>query len=520
MQVRSPHCRFGMVSSHAFMILCLLFFGSLARAQAPEVPPIGANKYDLLTQYLGTASKCRGVEACRRVSQAMARKSIQDARDAGIRFFRISTSGPVTGEDNDSLAIWRDRPEEFWRRTDQMMDDLDKYGVQIVPVLMWGGRKFALMTGESREELLTNPSSQSWKLLSRFVTEFVTRYRGRKTILFYELTNAFNNSADLDFEKRCAQRGDRPKCQVSGNFSTDQLIAFSGRFANLIRSVDPSRLISSGYAMPRLQAEHLRARPQWSPRGPDWTHDSREQFVKNLKDQHRHLDIISIHFYRGERNKRFGSSDVMDALVLAKRAADEAGKPLFVGEFGEPDAMNAQPGTHVSSTIQKVLELKIPYAAVWVWEFYQQSTFSTRHNRANEMNLEPGYTDFLINQIRKANVAAKPAMAAAPAGDDPPRVVLTWPLDCSSIGERPSTAFAVASDDSGKVDRVEFWLGANKLGAVTSPPYQIELPVGLAPGEHELKARAFDGSGKHAEFSSRVKVGGRTAAGGTCGAAR
>jgi hypothetical protein len=254
------------------LLLPLLLQDARAAVAPAPVPPIGANKFDLLTQYLGTASRCPPTDGCRRVTQAMGRKAIQDARDAGIRFLRISTSGPITREpeEGDSLTLWRKSPEEFWRRTDLMMDDLDSAGMQIVPVLMWGGKKFPVMVGETTAEMLASPSSQSWQLLSRFVTEFVTRYRGRNTILFYELTNAFNKSGDLDHDKRC-RRSAKPLCEATGNFSTDQVIAFTGRFATLLRSLDDKRMISTGFAVPRPQAEHLRAQPEWSPRGPNWT---------------------------------------------------------------------------------------------------------------------------------------------------------------------------------------------------------------------------------------------------------
>jgi hypothetical protein len=247
--------------------------------------------------------------------------------------------------------------------------------------------------------------------------------------------------------------------------------------------------------------------------------DTREQFARNLKDLHRHVDIVSIHLYGGDRNERFGAGDVHERLAEVKRVADELGKPLFVGEFGEPQAARATAQTHIARTIQKVLDLKIPYAAVWVWEFYPQNTYSTQSNRPSLMSVEPGYTDFVIDQIRKANLAAAGPLARPPAADRPPRVVLTWPLDCAAVVD-PRTAHAVASDESGRIDRVEFWLGDRKLGMDTSAPYQTEIPTDVAPGEHELKARAFDAAGNQAEFSSRVRVGDARVSGGSCRTAR
>jgi hypothetical protein len=295
-------------------------------------------------------------------------------------------------------------------------------------------------------------------------------------------------------------------CESVGSFSTDDLIAFTGRFAKLIRSLDDKRKISSGFTIPRPQAEHLRARPQWSAGGPDWTFDTREQFMKNIVDLHREVDIVSVHLYGGDRNKRFGSDDVLDLLAQAKRAADAAGKPLFVGEFGDRARGAAGADNHTSRMARKVIELKIPYAAVWVWEYYQRNTYTTHDTTPSEHSLEPGQTDFLIQEIRRANAAAVPGTQPRPTAR-PPRVVLTWPLECTAV-RSGDPVHAVASDEGGPVERVEFWLDDKLVATDTTGPFEARLAVdGVATGEHVLTARAFDRAGNRADFASRVGVG-------------
>ncbi|MBU0620482.1 MAG: cellulase family glycosylhydrolase [Gammaproteobacteria bacterium] len=269
---------------------------------AKSTVSIGVNKFDLFIQYTGTASGGDGSVPYRRVTRAMAKKALDDAKDAGIKFVRVSMSGRTStkpGDGRDSLDLWRTDPETFWRQVDEMMDDLDARGIQIVPVLMWGTGKFPLMTGEPLGEILRNPQSKSWELLTRFVTDFVSRYRMRNTILFYELTNELNNYADLNLEKRCNKY--KEVCEEGDSFTANDMITYTWRFANLVRSLDTTRLISSGFSIPRGSAEHLRKRPEWSTKKTDWRPDSREQFAKNLEEIHAGVDIISIHLYGGKK---------------------------------------------------------------------------------------------------------------------------------------------------------------------------------------------------------------------------
>ena len=130
---------------------------------------------------------------------------------------------------------------------------------------------------------MRDSSSQSRQLLARFIGEFVDRYKRRQTILFYELTNELNLDADLDLHRRC--RAGVNAC-VLGNFTTADMTAFSRDLVPFIKSIDPSRLISSGYAVPRRPATHLARKPEFSLGGPDWTPDTPDEFGRYLLTVH------------------------------------------------------------------------------------------------------------------------------------------------------------------------------------------------------------------------------------------
>ena len=493
----------------AFLLLALCISPGVLAADdsAYQHKPvsIGVNKFDLFMQYTGTASGGDGGPAYRRVTRAMARKSLDDAKDAGVTYMRVSMSGRTSfrdGDGRDSLALWLTDQESFWKQVDEMMDDLDAHGIQIIPVMAWATGKFPAIAGEPLSEMLRDPDSESWRLLSRYITEFVTRYRKRHTVLFYELTNELNNYADLDLVKRCKRK---ETCEEGDRFITADMIAYTRRMASLIRSLDRGRKISSGFSIPRGSAEHLRARPEWTTARTDWRPDSREQFEKNLAEIHAAVDIISIHLYSGAGNRRFGSDDPLDLLAIAKNVADKLGKPLFVGEFGDPPHSDASAGRAYSlRMMDKIQELDIPYSAFWVWELYQKNTYTTHDNKHTTHSLEPGYTDDTIQYLRNINFGGKHGMGSGVVDVTPPRVVLSWPLECGMLSKK-NGIHAVASDDAGAILKVEFLLDDHSLAEDDTVPFETTYTGRkLTPGKYRLTARAYDVAGNISEFSTTV----------------
>src|SRR5688572_12929322 len=132
-----------------FAALVLLSWCALA-AQVQQMP-VGANKPDLAVQYLGTASGGDGSERYRRVTTAMAQKAIADAADAGIGFFRVAITGfaPRKPGDRSDLALWQQDPQRYWSLIDQMMDDLDRAGLRLVPVLAWNSTQFPILANDA-----------------------------------------------------------------------------------------------------------------------------------------------------------------------------------------------------------------------------------------------------------------------------------------------------------------------------------------------------------------------------------
>jgi hypothetical protein len=434
----------------------------------------------------------------------MARKALDDAHDLGFRFIRVSISGyfPARSGTPSDIELWRRSPAVFWQRMDMMMDDLDSRSLSLVPVLMWNAAQFPAMAGETTADLVRNPQSESWRLLRSYASQFINRYANRRTILFYELTNELNLLVDLDHPGRCREVRDE-RCGALGNFSTEEMVSFVSRFAKLVKDADPSRLVSSGFTVPRSSAEHIRAKPQWSRGGADWRLDTKAELAKNLQSIHSPVDIISVHLYDTKENRRFGSSDPVALVDVLQAAARQANKPLFVGEFGEQEPQKARKDSYASRMLARLVELNVPYSGVWAWQFYQASPYATGTTKDSSFSLEQGRTDFLLALIARTTKAS----GMADKDTRPPRVVLTWPLDCSLLKGR-TKLHAVASDNAGSVEKVEFWIDGIRAASDAEFPFEYEFDTARLPaGEHVLSARAFDGAGNESGWNTKVFVG-------------
>ena len=491
---RSP--AIGRLMLTASLLLCALIDGRLAIAATP----LGANKFDLLLQYEGYNAYSDRSDAYRRVTRAMGRKAILDAKDAGFAFLRVSAVGYGATDPQDSrrdmLNLWQSDPATYWRRFDEMMDDLDRANIQIVPTLLWHYVQFAALTGDTTTDFLRNPAS-SRALATRYIQDFVARYRGRKTILFYELTNEFNLHANMDMHRHCMEKSPDPaRCVSIGNFTSDDLNGFAHDMVGLLHRLDPSHQVSSGYAVPPAWAFHMAKRPEWlKPAG--FIADSREEFASDLAAMHRDYDIVSIHVYPRHPNARINhpQDSQADLIVDAANVAHGLHKKLFLGEFGDTSA------SPFMQSVKTLLDANtVDYAAVWVWEFYQTSTFESFNTEPTKYSIEPGFRDDVIALLRRS-----PSTTNSSPG---PRVVLTWPIPCSHINQ-PVQLSAVASEGARPVSDVEFQVDGVSIGTVATPPYHLTWdPAGKGAHTAHIKAIAHADSKATASESTDLLLNG------------
>ena len=360
--------------------------------------------------------------------------------------------------------------------------------------------QFPALAYETTADLIGDPASASRALLLRYVEEFITRYRARPTVLFYELTNELNLEADLDILGRCLAVLPAPNCAAYGNFTTAQMEEFSHAMARRIRALDPSRPIGNGYALPRPSAYHLALQPEFSPGGPDWTNDTAAQFRGVLAGYGAPFDLWSAHIYPGD--VRWGNPPGTEARTLAA-AADAAlhhGKRLYLGEFGDSTA-----SPYLHSMLRGLAKGAVAYASVWVWEFYQQSTWQSADLTSSPpMSLEPGYSDAIDALLQRA--AGGPGGRAAPAA----RIVLTSPWPCATVGGTLTMFAAASAAGPWPIERVVFSIDGTPVGMSVNAPYSVTVPSG-SPGLHHIAATAYAGT-VSAEAQSPVLFGATGAA--------
>ena len=505
----------------AKIISAVVLFALLGPGVAfADTQMVGVNKYELLKQYIGRASGGDGSEKYLNVEKAMAKKALVDASKVGVTFVRIAAAGyePIAQGRHSDLELWISDPKKYWQEVDAMFDDLDSANLQVVPNFVFNPTQFPAINGETVADLIGNPKSRSYQMALKYINEFVYHYKSRKTILFYEVSNELNLQVDMDNVGNCTKKPDRQHgpqfCSVLGNYTTAQMIAFTRGLAASIKKQDPSRSISSGYSIPRPSAEHLRAKPEWEANGKSSSWDSADEFKKNIKDIHEGVDIISVHLYPLQNNGRFGNKDARDPKILdtVVDAAKAAGKPLFLGEYGDSGRVDGRADSYSVRMMDRISALKVPYSAIWTWELYQQGLYYAKTDTDTEYSLEPGLTDDLIQHLH--DLAAKQGQAQAhpmaakgsKSSDQPPQVVLTWPLACAKLAGSQDL-HAVASSDS-KLKTVQFLVDDKVVGESITPPYTAKIDADqVSPGKHVLTARAIDAENHAANFNSNVIFG-------------
>ena len=99
-----------------------------------------------------------------------------------------------------------------------------------------------------------------------------------------------------------------------------------------------------------------------------------------------------------------------------------------------------------------------------------------------------------------------PEPKPGPPKNQPPAVSIKSPKDGATY-KAPAVIVitAEASDPDGKIARVEFLLGQDKLGEVTEPPFSFTWRDAAEPGAYELITRAVDDAGGET-LSSAVSV--------------
>lgn len=291
---------------------------------------ISFNKFDLLWQLYDQLAAGKTLDADNPLVQAQD-TALRNLHEMGFRSIRIfalpwGPGGPAAYADPEKRRT-------LYAALDKTVELCDAHDLRLVWSL--GAGTFTdtqLVPGkgwvygeEQQRELIANPESRGRQLLYRYIDETVARYRSRKTVLMWEISNEVTLSADIGDKDRVYNGQRMPTLKDVAGFFDD--------VAKRIKAADPLRLVNSGGSHMREHQWHLYQRQ-------GWVRDTFEEQLKcfELVYASSAVDVIDIHSYPNHRPGYViagaeGKEALLDHAGYMAIAA-RLGKPLMIGELG------------------------------------------------------------------------------------------------------------------------------------------------------------------------------------------
>lgn len=318
---------------------------------------IGANYFDLFSRIL------------ERPEDSSSLTNLTALAEAEIPFVRFMCGGYWAA----NQQIYLTNRTAFFERLDRVVRCAETNKIGLIPSLFWHVATVPDLVGEPIDQL-GNPESKSVDYIRQYTMEIVSRYRNSPAIWGWEFGNEYNLDCDLPnhAEHRPpiqpslgtpSKRTERDELQFS------QLQVAFRVFGETVRKFDPSRVIFTGNAAPRPAAWH-------NVHEDSWALDSAAQFGEILlRDNPDPIDTITVHLYPDPAGKYPGQARSIDEFLgMAMAYAKQAGRPLFLGEFGVSRQMGSTEGKATFDEFVKAIRKhQIPLAAFWVYDYAPQS---------------------------------------------------------------------------------------------------------------------------------------------------
>lgn len=262
----------------------------------------------------------------------------------GIPFVRFRASGYSP----QNWQLYLHDPKEYFNRMDRVVRCAEEHHIGLIPSLFWRLATCSELAGEPATRV-SDPNSKTSELLKRFAREMVSRYKDSPAIWGWEFGNEANLGIDIP----------RPGQDV--RMTAQQLVAAYTTVARVIRSIDPTRVIDTGIAVPRPAAWH-------NARGQFREHDSTAQsYSMSLMESPDPVNMISVHIYqKGLKLAPYGPETVSQYIGRYARFAEGTGKPLFIGEFPVREPGQAQEFIHA------IEANRVPLSAFWTFDNSKQ----------------------------------------------------------------------------------------------------------------------------------------------------
>jgi hypothetical protein len=386
---------------------------------------ISFNKFDLFWQLYDQLARSDYLNADNPLVRAQD-KALRNLHELGFKTIRIfalpwGPAGPEAYANPDKRRM-------LYAALDKTLELCDAHDIRVVWSLaaacftdtrLEPGKGWVY--GEEQErELIADPEARGRRLLYRYLDETIGRYKARRAVLMWEISNEVTLQADIGDSNR-VYNGERMP-------SLKQVAIFFDDVAKRIKSVDPLRLVSSGGSNMREAQWHLYQNEGWK------TDTLEEQFkCFELLYGKSAIDIIDIHSYPDNKpgyavidergNKMW--LDNSGYMAIAKRL----GKPLMIGEIGlhavartdrkvwdetpdyfesYDDAAAAKPW--VMKTLNSVIEADVPLSYWWC---YQSDNPGDQKDR-QRFDIDRDRNPALVNCIAEANKRLRKKLLSKP----------------------------------------------------------------------------------------------------------
>jgi len=386
---------------------------------------ISFNKFDLFWPLYDQLAEGKQLNSSNPALQAQD-KALRDLQELGFKTIRIfalpwGPAGP------DSYADPQKR-KNLYAALDKTLELCDAHDIRVVWSLGAGSftdtkldpAKGWLYGEEQQRELISNRESRGRKLLYRYIDETVARYRHRKAVLMWEISNEVTLSADIGDANRVYNGERMPSLKDVAGFFNDVALR--------IKAVDPLRLVCSGGSNMRESQWHLY-------QGQGWKTDTFEEQFSCFKLLYgtSAVDVIDIHSYPDNKpgyailneNGQKLWLDHTGYMTIAKRL----GKPLMIGELGlhaiartdkktweetpdyfesYDDAKAAKPW--VMKTLNGVIDAGVPLSYWWC---YQSDRANTQKD-PQHFDIDRERNPEMVARIVEANKRLKSKLLSQP----------------------------------------------------------------------------------------------------------
>lgn len=262
---------------------------------------ISFNKFDLFWQLYDQLAAGKQLDAANPLVQAQ-NKALRNLHELGFRSIRIFAL--PWGPGGTEAYADPGKRKMLYAAMDKTLELCERHDIRMVwclaPTFSVGhftDTKFIKGKGwvhgeEHLRELVANRNSRGRRLLYQYLDETVARYKNRKAIMMWEITNELTLQSDIEPAVEPKDRiyeGQRMP-------TLKEVAVFYDEVARRIKAADPLRLVNSGGSNMREYQWHMY-------QGKGWGLDTFEDQCKcfELLFTNSAVDVIDIHTYPSTR---------------------------------------------------------------------------------------------------------------------------------------------------------------------------------------------------------------------------